>query len=115
MHLTSIRGHFLMCSAEVSKLKWSLQARHSPWKVESRWKTKIFLQKVVHLLATQVSWPVVFLNWVTQKPKKLCPYGVAMCASRIGFVLEKKQSTICAVFIFGGGQIEKSSVKSNLT
>ena len=92
LHLISIRGHFLMCSAEVSKLKWSLQAMHSPWKVESRLQTKMFLQKFStcwrHI--AQASWPVVFLNWATQNPQKLWPHGVAMCASRMGFVLEKE-------------------------
>ena len=89
-HGTSIWLHCLTWVLASSRGNSSWHQRHSPFSRFSMLHAKRFLQnndtEILHFWQT-LSFPVV-LKHSTQNPQKLWPHGVAISASRTGFLLD---------------------------
>ena len=89
---TSISPHFSTCSLAVSSCTLSLQARQSPWTFVSICVTKIFRQNsgTIWRHSGQGTGLDLPLRWSTHLPQNVWPHGVAIWASRRGFLLPRK-------------------------
>ena len=82
----------LTCSLAMSRLNFSLQARHSPCWVATILLANMLLQNCT---TTWRQWaqeigPAVSLKRSTQDPQYVCPHGIPICAFRTGFVLQRE-------------------------